>query len=693
MMMSGGPDDLLDRISSAYESLGVDSQPLDAQPIRATGLSFEELLERKLREQQERQTPGSRPGSSRVAASPVQQPLRNPAKSQNTNVWQNEESGEEGAESEEEGADELGESFARNHTYSTFRPSGFADHVESDDYDGEAAEHSYHIENGHHQHQHQHQHQHEHQRQWPQKDEGEDEQRADEDARSGNDDVGIDHDESVESSLDEAEDHRRMLTSYGKPPAASRPASQASMLPMSRMAHAHHPQQQQHAQQPVVRQSASSGKPPAAGASQIHHAKEVHHAPEDVLDILDKETTLLSEIESLRKTRELYESKIEKINIEKLEASKKLEAERNEFIRFREAESEKIRKEKAAVEREKRSLQVMSANSKTSNDAELAALREKVAEMDKLQKDAASKHKMAVDRLQRQVAFQKEKISQLEQQIAAKEKEIAEKEKDWSKREKEWKDKWRKIAQKPLSIAEQRQELASGAPPSTFLPTSSAILTSSSLTQSSGPLRPPPPSSSSAAAAVAGASVSSKSTAASNLRPQDFGFAPDASFGRLLSAQKGNSKSVFVFEHCEVVLFPVGTRVEKHADRTVTYFHNGDSKTKYADRCEYYYAKPKTTHVSYPDGVQIYYFENGQIEKHYPAGDKEIRFPDGTSHFVRANQAYAAADDDDGDDAGDAYTAEGYVDYADDNAHPGGDAVESDEYWGDEWASDDARYH
>lgn len=84
---------------------------------------------------------------------------------------------------------------------------------------------------------------------------------------------------------------------------------------------------------------------------------------------------------------------------------------------------------------------------------------------------------------------------------------------------------------------------------------------------------------------------------------------------------------------CHVILFPNGTRKEVSADgksTTVTFF-NGDVKQVMADqRVIYYYADAQTTHTTYPDGIEILQFSNGQIEKHFPDGKKEITFPDQT---------------------------------------------------------------
>ncbi|KAM6934576.1 centrosomal P4.1-associated protein [Xenentodon cancila] len=82
-----------------------------------------------------------------------------------------------------------------------------------------------------------------------------------------------------------------------------------------------------------------------------------------------------------------------------------------------------------------------------------------------------------------------------------------------------------------------------------------------------------------------------------------------------------------------LIIFPNGTRKEISADglsAKVTFF-NGDTKQITADqRVIYYYAEAQTTHVTYPDGMEVLHFPNNQTEKHFPDGRKEIVFPDQT---------------------------------------------------------------
>ncbi|KAM6970583.1 centrosomal P4.1-associated protein [Aplochiton taeniatus] len=82
-----------------------------------------------------------------------------------------------------------------------------------------------------------------------------------------------------------------------------------------------------------------------------------------------------------------------------------------------------------------------------------------------------------------------------------------------------------------------------------------------------------------------------------------------------------------------LIVFPNGTRKEVSADgetAKVTFF-NGDTKQVMADhRVIYYYADARTTHTTYPDGIEVLQFPNNQTEKHFPDGRKEITFPDQT---------------------------------------------------------------
>ncbi|XP_059198690.1 centromere protein J [Centropristis striata] len=82
-----------------------------------------------------------------------------------------------------------------------------------------------------------------------------------------------------------------------------------------------------------------------------------------------------------------------------------------------------------------------------------------------------------------------------------------------------------------------------------------------------------------------------------------------------------------------LIVFPNGTKKEVSADGLtvkVTFF-NGDTKEVTADqRVIYFYADAQTTHITYPDGMEVLHFPNNQTEKHFPDGRKEITFADQT---------------------------------------------------------------
>nr|XP_020039019.1 T-complex protein 10A homolog [Castor canadensis] len=87
-----------------------------------------------------------------------------------------------------------------------------------------------------------------------------------------------------------------------------------------------------------------------------------------------------------------------------------------------------------------------------------------------------------------------------------------------------------------------------------------------------------------------------------------------------------------------IVTFPNGTRKEISADKknVLIRFFNGDvKKIKPDQKVVYYYADAQTTHITYPDGMEIVQFPNNQTEKFYPDGSKETVFPDGTVTWLK----------------------------------------------------------
>ena len=61
------------------------------------------------------------------------------------------------------------------------------------------------------------------------------------------------------------------------------------------------------------------------------------------------------------------------------------------------------------------------------------------------------------------------------------------------------------------------------------------------------------------------------------------------------------------------------------------YFINGDIKQSYKDGKKiYFYKDSNTVQTTYPNGINVFKFNNGQIEKHFPNGIKKVFFQNGT---------------------------------------------------------------
>jgi len=97
----------------------------------------------------------------------------------------------------------------------------------------------------------------------------------------------------------------------------------------------------------------------------------------------------------------------------------------------------------------------------------------------------------------------------------------------------------------------------------------------------------------------------------------------------------GKVERLYRSGRCEV-LYATGTRKDVLPSGLQTvFFCNGDVKqTATSRRVVYYHAEAETTHVSEPDGTQLYHFPNGQVERHFADGLKEIVFADGSLKVI-----------------------------------------------------------
>ena len=102
----------------------------------------------------------------------------------------------------------------------------------------------------------------------------------------------------------------------------------------------------------------------------------------------------------------------------------------------------------------------------------------------------------------------------------------------------------------------------------------------------------------------------------------------------LVNQEISEDKRIFntYSDQTKEIIFPSGLRRFFYADGyQISYLSNKDIRQVYPDKKEVYFsAKEKATQTKYPDGLQVFKFSNGQIEKKFPDGTKTVQKPDGT---------------------------------------------------------------
>lgn len=101
-----------------------------------------------------------------------------------------------------------------------------------------------------------------------------------------------------------------------------------------------------------------------------------------------------------------------------------------------------------------------------------------------------------------------------------------------------------------------------------------------------------------------------------------------------------DGKVIRVFENGKKeIIFPSGVRKEIYEDNyTIVFFTNNDIKQIYPDgKTVYYYAESDTFQTTFPDGVQVFKFNSGQVEFHYPDMSKKLILKDGAIKYLMAN--------------------------------------------------------
>jgi len=106
---------------------------------------------------------------------------------------------------------------------------------------------------------------------------------------------------------------------------------------------------------------------------------------------------------------------------------------------------------------------------------------------------------------------------------------------------------------------------------------------------------------------------------------------------KLIKTFKADNKEINLYTNDKKeIIFKSGVRKEIYKDgHQIIYFVNGDLKQIYPDGKTYYFFNDsKTVQITLNNGLEIYKFEDGQIEKHYPDGTKQILFNDGSERYI-----------------------------------------------------------
>ena len=112
--------------------------------------------------------------------------------------------------------------------------------------------------------------------------------------------------------------------------------------------------------------------------------------------------------------------------------------------------------------------------------------------------------------------------------------------------------------------------------------------------------------------------------------------------GEIINTIETDGKKINIYaDNKKEILFKSGVRKEIFVDGyQLVHFPNGDKKQKYIGKDEkviYYYNETNTVQTSLKNGLNIFKFSNGQIEKHYPDGSKYIIYTNGIKRKITKN--------------------------------------------------------
>ena len=105
----------------------------------------------------------------------------------------------------------------------------------------------------------------------------------------------------------------------------------------------------------------------------------------------------------------------------------------------------------------------------------------------------------------------------------------------------------------------------------------------------------------------------------------------------LIKKENFEDKEIYIYSNNKKeIIFPSGLKKEIFDDGfQLIHFNNGDNKQIYKDgKTVYFYKESNTVRTYYPNGINVFKFNNGQIEKHFPNGLKKVYFTNNTIDYI-----------------------------------------------------------
>ena len=111
---------------------------------------------------------------------------------------------------------------------------------------------------------------------------------------------------------------------------------------------------------------------------------------------------------------------------------------------------------------------------------------------------------------------------------------------------------------------------------------------------------------------------------------------------KIINTIKSDGKIINIYDNNKKeIIFNSGVRKEVFSDGyQLIHFPNGDMKQKFPGKegkIMYFYNETNTVETTFKKGLNIFKFNNGQLEKHYPDGSKYIFYTNGLKRKISKN--------------------------------------------------------